>query len=211
MSNQNLISQLSWRYATKHFDVNKKISKEVMETLKQTLVLTPSSFGLQPYKFLIIENLEVRKKLTPHSWNQTQIEECSHLVIFLAKKTIDEKYIDEFLSLTAKTRAISLESLQEYRLMMIANLINAKKDILNWASKQGYLALGNLLTSAALLKIDTCPMEGIEAEKYDEILKIDNSKYTTLCACALGFRSENDKYQNLAKVRFDQKIIIEEI
>ena len=210
MNNSNILSAFNWRYATKHFDSSKKISTENLEILEKSLILSPSSFGLQPYKFLFVQNQEIRKKLTPHSWNQAQVEECSHLVVFLGRKKMDENYIDKFIGLTASERGISVEMLKDYKAMMMANLVGENaRDVPNWAAKQAYIALGNLMTTAALINVDTCPMEGIDTAKYDEILNLQNSDYTTLCVCALGFRSLDDKYQNLKKVRFAKSDLIE--
>lgn len=211
MQQTELLAALNWRYATKHFDQSKKIDQNTLETLKKALILSPSSFGLQPYKFIIVSDVETRKKLTAASWNQAQISECSHLVVFVGKKTIDQKYIEDFIKLTADTRHIPVETLEDYKNMMIGGLINNKdKNILAWAGEQAYIALGNLLTSAASLKIDACPMEGIDIEQYNKILEID-SEHGTLCVCALGYRSHDDKYQNLAKVRFEEEKLITEI
>lgn len=209
MNSEKLLSALNWRYATKNFDATKKIDEKTWKVLEKTLVLTPSSYGLQPYKFLLIQNSEIRKKLRLYSWNQAQIEDCSHLVVFLGKKILSESYIESYVDLIAKTRDIPTANLDEYKKMMIGNLADGKKDIPTWAAKQAYIALGNLLTSAAILEIDTCPMEGMDLQKYDEILGLEEDKYTTLCACALGFRSADDKYQNLKKVRFDKEKLIE--
>jgi len=207
MQKNEILLAFNWRYATKHFDVNKKITDEDFAILKQSLVLSPSSFGLQPYKFLIVENKELRKKLTSHSWNQAQVEEASHLVVFLGKKKMTKGDVEEFIELTANTRQMPVGALEDYKNMMVQSLVENPKDIVNWAAKQAYIALGNLMTTAALLKIDTCPMEGIDATKYDEILEVDEN-YSTLCVCALGFRAVDDKYQNLKKVRFDEKKLI---
>ena len=208
---QKIIDAMNWRYATKIFDFNKKINREDWETLEKSMIMSPSSFGLQPYQFLLVENTETKKLLTPHSWNQPQIEQCSHLIVFTALKNIDEEYIDNFIKLTAKTRSIPESNLAEYKKMMIDNLISSHKDIFDWATKQSYIALGNLMTTASLLDIDSCPIEGINPEKYDEILGISNSKYATICACALGFRSAEDKYQNLKKVRFEHDFLLKKI
>ncbi len=209
--NQKLINAMNWRYATKIFDSNKKITEKDWETLEKSMIMSPSSFGLQPYQFLVIENRETRKLLTPHSWNQPQIEQCSHLVVFTALRNIDEEYIDNFIKLIAKTRSIPESSLVEYKKMMIGSLISSRKDIFDWASKQAYIALGDLMTTASLLNIDSCPIEGIDPQKYDEILGLANSNYGTICVCALGFRSVDDKYQNLKKVRFDKDFLIRKI
>jgi nitroreductase len=208
MLKNELLDALHWRYATKHFDPNKKISDEDFAILKQSLILSPSSFGLQPYKFLVVENIELRKKLTANSWNQAQIEEASHLVVFLGKNIMTKFDIEEFIELTAKTRQIAITALENYKNMMLQSFVENHRDILDWAAKQAYIALGNLMTAAALLKIDSCPMEGIIASKYDEILEVEKS-YTTLCVCALGFRAVDDKAQNLKKVRFNEKKLIE--
>ena len=208
MLKNELLDALHWRYATKHFDPNKKISDEDFAILKQSLILSPSSFGLQPYKFLVVENIELRKKLTANSWNQAQIEEASHLVVFLGKNIMTKFDIEEFIELTAKTRQIAITALENYKNMMLQSFVENHRDILDWAAKQAYIALGNLMTAAALLKIDSCPMEGIIASKYDEILEVEKS-YTTLCVCALGFRAVDDRAQNLKKVRFNEKKLIE--
>lgn len=209
MNPEKLISALNWRYATKCFDKTKKIDDEIWKKLEKILILSPSSFGLQPYKFLVIQDQELRKKLRPHSWNQSQIEDCSHLVVFLGKKILSEDCIKNYVDLIAKTRNIPVESLAEYQKLMIKNLLNDKKDIVNWAAKQAYIALGNLLTAAAIFGIDTCPMEGMSPEQYDEILGLKHGRYTALCACAFGFRDKDDKYQNLQKVRFSEENLIE--
>lgn len=209
MNTHELLEALSWRYATKHFDPDKKIPTNIWKILEKVLILSPSSYGLQPYKFLVVQNHELRKKLTACSWKQPQIEDCSHLVVFLAKKIMTKSYIENYIKLIAETRDISIASLEEYKNMMINSLVNGDKDIPNWAAKQAYVALGNLLTSAALLGIDACPMEGVNSEKYDEILGIGDSNYSAICVCALGFRSAKDKSQNLKKVRFNESHLVE--
>ena len=207
MNNQELIETLNWRYATKFFDPEKKLSTEQVKTIKEALILTPSSFGLQPYKFVIIKDLETRKKLTEFSWNQPQIENCSHLVVFQAKQEIDQEYLDDFIKLTAHTRNIPMADLNLYKEVISNSMLNPERDIPEWSMKQAYIALGNLMTAAAAIEIDTCPLEGIEPENYDKILKTTKG-YKTVVACALGFRAENDKYQNLAKVRYSEEELI---
>lgn len=209
MNSQKLLDSLSWRYATKHFNPAKKLDEKTWQVLEKSLILSPSSYGLQPYKFILVQDQNLRKKLRAHSWNQPQIEESSHLIVFLCKKTMDEKYIENYVNLIAASRGIAASSLNDYKNMMVGDLVNGGKDIFNWSGKQAYIALGNLLTSAALLEVDACPMEGIDTKKYDEDLGLANDDYTTLCVCALGFRSVDDKYQNLKKVRFDEAKLIE--
>lgn len=209
-SNQDLIKQLEWRYAVKKFDPQKKISEPDWQTIEKSLVLTPSSYGLQPWKFIVVQSPELRKKLKPISWNQTQVEDCSHYVVFANKIDLNEKYIEDFISLNSQVRNVSKEKLESYKKMMIGDLLKGeRKDRLSeWATRQCYIALGNLMTTVAVMGIDACPMEGIEPQKYDEVLELEGSGYQTCVACAVGYRSAGDFYSKLAKVRFSAEQVI---
>jgi nitroreductase len=211
MNAEQLVQQLSWRYAVKKFDPTKKISATDWEALEKSLVLTPSSYGLQPWKFLVVQTPEMRRKLTPASWNQTQVEDCSHFVVLASKTSLDEAYIENFIKETCKVRGIPVETLAGYKKMMVGDLLTGPRSrmIEQWAALQVYIALGNLMTSAALLGIDTCPMEGIQPLEYDKILGLENSGYLTRVACAVGYRSLDDKYAKAAKVRFDRDSVIQ--
>lgn len=213
LSPKALVEQQNWRYAVKKFDPNKKISEENWQALEESLVLTPSSYGLQPWKFLMVQNTEIRKLLTAASWNQTQVADCSHYVVFAFKKKIDEAHIQKFLERTAEIRGIAVSTLDGLKKMLHGDLIHGPRSqvIDTWASRQTYIALGNLMTSAAMLGIDTCPMEGLDPAKYDEILGLVGSGYTTACACAVGYRSAEDKYANAKKVRFAASEMIQKI
>lgn len=208
-SSKTLIEQMKWRYAVKLFDSAKKLSEDQWSALQQSLVLTPSSYGLQPWKFLVIEDKTLRAKLRAVSWNQAQVEDCSHFVVFTALHRIDGKYIDRYVAKTGEIRNVAVDKLQGFRQMMMKNVVEGaqKPVIFEWATRQVYIALGNLMTSAALLGIDTCPMEGLDAQKYDEILGLD--EYRTSVACAVGFRSTEDKYAAAAKVRFNAEDVVE--
>ncbi len=209
-NNQELLKQLEWRYAVKKFDSQKKISHEDWKTIEKSLVLTPSSYGLQPWKFVLVQNSELRKKLTPLSWNQTQVEDCSHYVVFANKTGLDEKYISDFIALNSKTRGIPPEKLEGYKKMMVGNLLHGerKAHLGEWAARQCYIALGNLMTTVAVMGIDACPMEGIEPKKYDEVLGLEGTGYETCVACAVGYRSSEDFYAQLAKVRFAAEDVV---
>ena len=211
ISGDNLVKQLQWRYAVKKFDSAKKISDENWDVLEKALILTPSSYGLQPWKFLVITNPALREKLTPASWNQKQVVDCSHYVVFLVKKTMTEKDIALFINATASTRNSPREKLSGYEKMMVSDLVYGarSKMIREWASHQVYIALGNLMTSAAMLGIDTCPMEGFEPEKYDEILGLKDTDYASLVCCAVGYRSSEDAYAKAAKVRYGRDELFE--
>lgn len=206
-----LIEKLKWRYAVKKFDAQKKISSSDWSVLEEALILTPSSYGLQPWKFLVVQDPKVRKLLTPHSWNQTQVEDCSHFVVMAARNVLDEKYLDFFFQEISKVRSVAPESLAGYRKAIGADLLTGprSKIIQEWATRQTYIALGNLMTCAALMNIDACPMEGIVPPKYDEILGLEKTEYRTAVACAVGYRSSEDKYASAKKVRFSREKLIQ--
>ncbi|MBC7714316.1 MAG: NAD(P)H-dependent oxidoreductase [Rhizobacter sp.] len=210
LSNADLLATLEWRYATKKFDNTKKIDEKTWSTLEQALMLTPSSYGLQPWKFIIVQDLPTREKLQAASWNQAQVTDCSHHVVFVIKEKMDEEHISKFIEQTAKVRNQDISTLEGYKKMMIGDLVNGPRSevISEWAARQAYIALGNFMTAAAVLGVDTCPFEGIEPKKYDEILGLTGSGWKTVCACPAGYRSGDDKYADAKKVRFDAKDLI---
>ena len=207
----SLLEQLNWRYATKKFDAAKKITAADWAVLEEALILTASSYGLQPWKFIIVTDPALKAKLRPASWNQSQVEDCSHLVVFTAKQDITEADVDRFITRIADVRGVTAESLAGYKGFMMGDLVKGPRHevIGEWAARQTYIAMGNLLTSAALLGIDACPFEGIEPAKYDEILGLKGTGYTTISACPVGYRSADDKYTAVAKVRFEAKDVID--
>lgn len=202
-----LLQQLAWRYATKKFDTERKIPADTWAALEQALILSPSSFGLQPWRFIVVQTPETRKALQEASWNQTQVVDASHLVVLASKEEMSEDYVGDFLSIVAETRSMDLALLDTYRgmiLQFVSHLTKAGK-IPDWTTKQSYIALGFLLSSAALLGIDACPLEGINPQKYDEILGLSGQGYSTRVACALGYRAADDKTATLQKVRFTKE------
>jgi nitroreductase len=203
-----LLTQLNWRYATKRFNPDQKISDKDWHVLTESLRLAPSSFGLQPWQFIVVQNDALRKTLRPLSWNQSQIEDCSHLVVFTTLKTMTPDYINAFIQKTADVRQGSVENLAGYRDMMVASLVNSPKNIQEWGQRQSYIAMGMLLQSAALLQIDTCAIEGIDPKAYDKVLELENSPYATVAVVALGYRHEEDPYQHQKKVRFEHDQVI---
>ena len=209
LSPDDLLQQLQWRYATKQFDKSKTIPDETWEAIEDSLVLTPSSFGLQPWHFFVITSEELRNELLPHSWNQPQVTDCSHFVVLAGKTSMSEEEIDFFLERTTKIRGGEIEALTPYRDMMLG--FTSQMDAptqLQWAKLQTYIALGQLMTSAALLGVDACPMEGISAEEYDRILGLPEKGLTTSVACALGYRAAGDKYAAAPKVRFEKSELL---
>ena len=206
-----LLEALQWRYATKVFDPNQRIDAGTWAALEQSLVLTASSYGLQPWKFLVITDAAIHAELRPHSWNQSQITDCSHLVVLLKKRTVTAADADRLIDSIATTRGIEAGSLSGYRQMIQVDLIDGPRSqiIGQWASNQVYIALGNLLTSAALLEVDTCAIEGFSPADYDRILGLESSDYQSCVVCACGYRSADDKYASLAKVRYAASELIE--
>jgi len=210
MKKIDILDRLSWRYATKAFDAEKKISEELWNEIEESLVLTPSSFGLQPWKFIVVTDQAIKASLLEHSWNQTQVTSCSHLVVLTALKDIGESDVTKFIETTHVKRGGDIASLEPYKGMMLGFLgamCEEKKTL--WAKNQVYIALGQLMATAAMLEIDACPMEGIVPPKYDEVLGLDDTRYTTVLACPMGYRSDDDKYAELAKIRYDREVLIE--
>jgi len=210
--NHELIEKLNWRYAVKKFDNQKKISDSTWKTLEESLILTPSSYGLQPWKFIIVENPEIRAKLKTASWNQSQVTDASHFVVFTTLKNISHEFIHHYIKLNAEVRGQAIESLAGFENMLKKSVEGmAAEQVKNWNQRQSYIAMGFLLETAALLDVDTIPMEGIDPKAYDDILGLTNTEYGTVAAVGLGYRSENDKYAAAKKVRFSRDEIIKKI
>jgi len=199
---------LHWRYATKKFDPTKKISEEELHELLDSARLAPSSFGLQPWKFLVITDPALRLRLREHAWGQPQVTDASHLIILLAKKNVEEEYVHSFVEETAKARQKSIESLNRYEDVMNRFLKNmTSEEQITWAKKQVYIAIGFLMYDAAYRKIDSCPMEGFDAQAFDEILELKD--YTTTVLLPVGYRADDDIYATTPKVRFKTKEVVE--
>lgn len=198
----NFIKHQNWRYATKKFDATKKISNEDLEILKEAIRLSSSSYGLQPYKVLIVENPELRAKIQPAAWGQTQIVDASHLFVFANMTNLGEKDIDKYVKSIAETRGIPVENIAGYGDFMKSKIASLPEDAKNtWTAKQTYLALGNLLNAAAELQIDATPMEGFEPEKVNEILGLNELGLNASLIATVGYRHEEDATQHNIKVR----------
>lgn len=206
-----LLAKLQWRYATKVFDPSRKIPGADWAALEQALILTPTSYGFQPYRFVVLTDPAIREQLVPFSWGQRQPADCSHFVVFAAKAKVAEADIDHYLERIAEVRGGGVAQLAGFKKALVGDLLNGARGQVQheWATRQAYLALGNFMTAAALLDIDTCPMEGIDPTQYDEILGLAAKGYHTVVAAAAGYRAGGDKYAALKKVRFpaDELII----
>jgi nitroreductase len=196
------IESLNWRYATKKFDSNRIINEEDLQMLLEATQLSASSFGLQPYHVFVVTDKELRNQLKGASWGQSQITDASHILIFANKTSFGSELIDNYLKDVSETRAIPLESLQGYGDYMKSKLLDLPDTVKeNWTAKQTYLAVGNLLSAAGVMKIDACPMEGFEPEMYNELLGLNGQGLTSTVVVALGYRSEEDETQHYKKVR----------
>lgn len=210
LPSSQLVSALNWRYAVKKFDAERRIDSGIWADLEKSLVLTPSSLGLQPWKFIVISDPSLRGALSAASFGQKQPVECSHFVVFAVRRGLDESDVERHVRRTAAVRGVTPESLDKFR-SMIAGFIGRARDqgrLDQWQEHQVYIALGQFMAAAALVGIDTCPMEGIEPAKYDSILGLEGSGYATVVACAAGYRSADDKYAEVPKVRFAAEDVI---
>ncbi|OWW24488.1 NAD(P)H-dependent oxidoreductase [Zobellia sp. OII3] len=207
-----LLENLKWRYATKKFNPSKKISDIDLERLKEAIQLSVSSYGLQLYKVLVIENQELRAQLKKASWDQSQITDASHLFVFCNYTDRSEKHIDDYIQTTAKTQGTSLDKLSAYSEFIKGSLSQKTySEWISWSEKQTYLALSNLLMACAELKIDACPMEGFESDKYNEILGLKEKGLNAAVIAPVGFRSEEDHTQFRKKVRKPKELLFQSL
>lgn len=210
LSPEKLVESLEWRYATKKFNAQKKIDPKTWDHLERALILSPSSYGLQPWKFIIVQDSEIKDKLKAVSWNQSQVLDCSHHVVFAIKEKMDEEHIIHFINHTALIRGLDAKNLEGYKKVMMGDLVTGARShgIFEWAARQVYIALGNFMTAAAVIGVDTCPLEGIDPVKYDQILGLTGSGWKVVVACCAGFRADDDKYSSSKKVRFEAGDVI---
>jgi nitroreductase len=213
LSPTQALQQLEWRYAVKKFDPTQKISGEIWDVLEKSLVLSPSSFGMQPWKFFVVDNPNLRQQLLEHSWNQAQVVEASHLLVLAIKKDMSDVDVDRYIQSMSDKRGVPLEGLAGLTKMIKGFLANPNKSFTldEWATRQVYIAIGQFMTSAAMLGIDTCPMEGFNPAKYDEILGLTALGYASVLVCPAGYRANDDKYATMPKVRYDQSEMVQHL
>ena len=210
LSPEAVLDRLNWRYATKKFDPSKKISDADWQALEQSLVLSPSSFGLQPWKFFVVRNPDLRQKLVEHSWGQTQVVDASHLIIFAIKTGINDADVDEYVARMSEVQGTPVDNLQGYANVVKGFLKNPPfpLDPNQWATRQAYVALGFLMYTAAVMGIDTCPMEGFVPDQYDQVLGLSEQGYSAVVACPVGYRAEDDKSAARPKVRYETDRVV---
>lgn len=207
---EEALDALRWRYATKQFDPTRRIADDTWNAIEESLVLTPSSFGLQPWKFLVVEDAGLRAKLLAESWNQRQVIDASHFVVLTSRTDLTVDDIERWIECMALLQGKSSEQLAPLK-GMIAGFSErmSQEERREWNIRQSYIALGQLMTVAAVLGVDACPMEGISASAYDRLLGLEGSGYATVVACALGYRDPADKYAATPKARYDLEDVIE--
>ncbi|MBC7457678.1 MAG: NAD(P)H-dependent oxidoreductase [Bdellovibrionaceae bacterium] len=210
VDNEIIHHQLNWRYACKKFDPTKKIRESDWNVLLESLRLTASSYGLQPWKFIVVQSPGIRQQLLPASYSQSPTVDASHFVVLTYKEKLDIEHIEKFILQNAKVRGMEVAALDGFKNMMIKDLVQGpRSETINWwAQRQTYIAMGTMLTTAAMMEIDTLPMEGINQVEFDKILNLEGTGYKSIAAIACGYRAADDKYQFVKKVRFDMDDVV---
>lgn len=206
----NYIEQLNWRYATKKFDASKKLSADDLKILKDAIQLSASSYGLQPYKIFVVEDENTKQLLKEAGYNQAQFTDASQIFVFTHRTDFGEELVDSYINHAERIQEIGKGSIDKYASVMKNSLMGldpAAKSV--WASRQVYLAIGNLLSAAAVYKIDACPMEGFDADAFDKILNLKKDNLHAVAVVALGYRSADDKHNK--KVRRPQTELFETV
>jgi nitroreductase len=205
----NITEALQWRRAVKKFDPTRKIEPAVWSEIEKAAILSPSSFGLQPWRFIVVTDQSVKEKLVAASFNQPQPADCSHLLVVARLNELTIDYIQEYIDSIAQVRNVSVESLDGFKSSMVGFVQSKSPEFLeNWMARQCYIALGVTIAAASTFGVDTGPMEGFEPAKFDEILGLKEKGLRSLVQCAMGYRAADDAYSKLAKVRFPKEKIV---
>jgi len=209
MNLEQFIECLNWRSAIKSFNASKKVSEQDVENLLEVLRLSPSSLGVQPWKFMLVQDEKVRLDLRKAAHDQSQVTDSSCIFVLCSFTDISMNDVDRHVLNMSNLRGVELSSLDKYR-DNLKNFVESrtKEELAIWSKKQVYIALGNLLTACAVVGIDTCPMEGFDAAEFDRILGLKEQGLSATVACAIGYRSENDRISKLKKVRFNKDEVV---
>lgn len=198
----SVINQLQWRYATKSFDTSKFVKPEKLQILKEAFNLTATSYGLQPIKMLVLNDKTLQKELIPHTMNQKQIAEASHVLVFCIQTSIDEEFVLNYFNRVHSIRKTPKSVLKPFQDFLVSDFENKSQELIEeWATNQAYLALGNILTVCALEGIDSCPMEGFSPDKYDDLLGLKKHGLKSVLLLPIGYRAEDDMFADFKKVR----------
>jgi len=199
---KNIIDALEWRYAVKKFNKDALLSEQQLEAVKEAFNLSASSYGLQPYKLVMLQNKSLQERLLPHSYNQKQVVQAAAVLVFCIRKDIDSSYIDEYFGLIASARGQTPGSLEGYKNFMKNTLVGkTPAEMSLWATNQVYLNMGSLLTACAAMEIDSCPMEGFSPIGYNEVLELDKMGLEAVLIMPIGIRASDDSVGTLKKVR----------
>ncbi len=191
----NLKEILDWRYSTKKFNESKPLTDNQISNLLELTNLSASSYGMQPFKMVVVKNKQIKKTLLDSSYGQTNIADSSHLIVFAARTDLDESFVDNYVEHIAEQRKVSVESLASFKKMLLNYLNNKNEEaLLKWASDQIYIALGTFLIACASEQIDACPIGGFIPKQYDEILNLSELNLKSVVVAAIGFRHEVDNY-----------------
>jgi hypothetical protein len=206
-----ILEALNWRYATKTFDNQAYLSQNQIDLLKQAFNLTPTSYGLQPLKLIVISDKSLQERLCEVSFNQPQVKTASHLMVICIEKPINKAFIKKHFELVKEIRRTPDSVLKPFRDFLIDDFSKKNEEQLDkWAVNQAYLALGNMLTTCALQQIDACPMEGFLPDKYSEILNINHENLKPVLVLPVGIRDEKDEFSTFKKVRRPlEEVVIE--
>ena len=198
----NIQKLLEWRYATKVFDVDKHVSEEDINGILREASTAATSYGLQPFKFVVIGDQKIKNSLVEHSFGQRHVADNSYLIVLAARTDVNTDYITEYIERIEQARGLESGSIDNFGNMMIDDLTNrTEEERLVWAQKQAYIALGTLMIAATAREIDGCPMEGFNPEAYNKVLGLtDRNLYATVIF-PIGYRSKSDETQNYVKVR----------
>ena len=208
---KDIVEALSWRYAVSQFDPTKKISDDQMRSLLEAARLTPSSFGLQPWKFIVVSNPELKQKMRTAGFDQASFTDASHVVVLAVNNKVDAEYIDHYVGAVSRTRNIAKENLGGFSDMMNGAVARrTPEQVVEWSSRQVYIALGVLIAAASVMSIDSHPMEGFDGDQFDEILGLKETTFHSIVVVALGFRAADDALAQAPKVRFSKEDLIME-
>lgn len=207
----DVLEALKWRYAVKKFDENKSLDEVKVTKILKSVSLTATSMGMQLMSFIVTDKDQVKQNILPIAFNQPQIVDSSHLIILCRKDKVIEEDIEEIVNITSNLRDVEENQLDGYRKMLESTLTMNRQQQITWMENQVYLAMGNLLTICAVEKVDACPMEGFDRNKLDELLDLPNKGLRSVLMCPIGFRSDDDKYNGLPKIRRPNTKLIQKI
>ena len=208
----NTLESLNWRYATKKFDANRTLTDVQVDQLLEAGNLAASSYGLQPYKLLVIKNQDLQDQLVAHSYNQRQVADASHVIVIAARTDVNADYISAYSDRVEKTRGLDAGTMDTYRDVMVGTIGKlSAEDLFQWSAKQTYIVLGTMMAAAAQMEIDTCPMEGFVPAKYDELLDLESKNLRSVLVLPVGYRAEDDAAQHQKKVRLPLDEIVVQV